>query len=162
MPSFGEGYRMPVPGLSHSETGGPHKDNYSGNKALVERLFNKVEDDAEKLCRVEEGYLEDAEVVLVAYGSSGRATRAAARMARNEGLKVGFSRLITLWPFPDAYIEGLAQKADKLLVCEGSMGKLSREVERAVGAESDVLLLSKPGVEIHTPSEILNMIKKVA
>jgi len=162
MPSFGDGYRIPVPGLSHSETGGPHKDNYQGNKALVERLYNKVEDDAETIRRVEEGYLDDADIILLAYGSSARATRAATRMARATGLKVGFSRLITLWPFPDEYIKKLARQAGKLLVCEGSMGKLSREVERAAGGDAEVLLFAKPGVEIHTPSEILNMVEKVA
>lgn len=162
MPAFGDGYRLPVPGLSHSETGGPHKDNYAGNKALVERLYNKVEKDADKLCRVEEGYLEDADIILVAYGSHARATRAAARRAREAGMKVGFSRLITLWPFPDNYIKRLAAQASKLVVCEGSMGKLSREVERASGGKTEVVLHSKPGVEIHNPTEILDFLKKVA
>jgi len=161
MPSFGDGYRMPVPGLSHSETGGPYRDGYQGHKRLVERLYNKVEADADRLCRAEEGFLEEADLVLVAYGSTARATRAAARMARGAGLKVGFVRLITLWPFPDTYIEKFARQASKLLVCEMSMGKLSREVERAAGREAEVLLFSKPGLEIHTPTEILDLVKKV-
>ena len=160
MPSFGDGYRMPVPGLSHSETGGPHRDGYEGHKRLVERLYNKVEADAERLCRVEEGFLEEADLVLVAYGSTARAARAAARMARAVGLRVGFVRLITLWPFPDTYVKSLARQARKLLVCEMSMGKLSREVERAAGGDAEVLLFSKPGVEIHTPAEIVESVKK--
>ena len=161
MPSFGDGYRMPVPGLSHSETGGPYRDGYQEHKRLVERLYNKVEADAERLCRVEEGFLQEADLVFVAYGSTARVTRAAARMARGAGLKVGFVRLITLWPFPDTYVKRLARQANKLLVCEMSMGKLSREVERAAGGDAEVLLFSKPGLEIHTPAEILDLVKKV-
>jgi 2-oxoglutarate ferredoxin oxidoreductase subunit alpha len=162
MPRLGDGYHMPVPGLSHSETGGPHKDNYAGNKAMVDRLYNKVEQDADKLCRVQEGNLDDAEVVLIGYGSAARATRAATRLARQAGMNVGFSRLVTLWPFPDRYINNLAKQTRKLLVCEGSMGKLSREVERAARGQADVILFSKPGVEVHTPTEILDRLKKVA
>jgi len=161
MPSFGESYRMPVPGLSHSETGGPLRDGYQGHKRLVERLSNKVEADAERLCRVQEGFLEDADLVLVAFGSVARAAQAAARRARQAGFRVGFSRLISLWPFPDAYVKSLARHAGKLLVCEMNMGKLSREVERAGGGKAEVLLFSKPGVEVHTPTEILELVKKV-
>jgi 2-oxoglutarate ferredoxin oxidoreductase subunit alpha len=77
-------------------------------------------------------------------------------------MNVGFSRLVTLWPFPDRYINNLAKQTRKLLVCEGSMGKLSREVERAARGQADVILFSKPGVEVHTPTEILDRLKKVA
>jgi len=161
MPSLGDGYRMPVPGLTHSETGGPHRDNYEGHKKLVERLYNKVEADADRLCRAEDGCLDGADLVLVSYGSAARAAREAARMAREAGIKVGCSRLVTLWPFPDAYFKRLARRASKLLVCEMSMGKLSREVERAAGGEAEVLLFSKPGVELHSPTEILEIARKV-
>ena len=80
-------------------------------------------------------------------------------MAREQGLKVGYSRLITLWPFPDTYVHQVASSTKTILVCEMSEGKLSREVERAVHGKAEVALHSKPGVELHSPYEILEKIK---
>ena len=159
MPAFGDGYRLPVIGISHSETGGPHQNGYKGHKQLLDRLYYKVENHADKLARHEDLFLEDARVVVMGYGSVARAARSAARMAREQGLKVGYSRLITLWPFPDTYVHQVASSTKTILVCEMSEGKLSREVERAVHGKAEVALHSKPGVELHSPYEILEKIK---
>lgn len=160
MPSFGDGYHMPVIGISHSETGGPHRDGYKGHKRLVDRLYHKVEDHADRLARHEDLFLDDAEVVLMGYGSVARACRSAAKMAREKGMKVGYSRLITLWPFPDSYVRRVAGNTKVILVCEMSEGKLSREVERAAHGKADIALHSKPGVELHSPYEILDEVKR--
>ena len=161
MPAFGEGYRMPVSGLTHTETGSP-STSYEVQKALVERLCNKVEKKVEDLTRVETEFMEDAEIVVVSYGSTARSARQAVISARKEGIKAGYLRLITLWPFPDSYLKRIADKIPKgIIVPEMNVGKMVREVERSVGTHVEVLSLPKPGVELHRPSEIYNLIRKV-
>jgi len=161
MPAFGEGYRMPVSGLTHTETGSP-STSYEVQKALVERLCNKVEKKVEDLTRVETEFMEDAEIVVVSYGSTARSAKRAVIEARKEGIKAGYLRLITLWPFPDSYLKRIADKIPKgIIVPEMNVGKMVREVERSVGTQVEVLSLPKPGVELHRPSEIYNLIRKV-
>lgn len=161
MPAFGEGYRMPVSGLTHTETGSP-STSYEVQKALVERLCNKVEKKVEDLTRVETEFMEDAEIVVVSYGSTARSARRAVIEARKEGVKAGYVRLITLWPFPDSYLKRVVGEGAKaVIVPEMNVGKMVREVERSVGGKAEVLSFPKPGVELHRPSEIYNLIGKV-
>lgn len=153
MAHFGEGYHMPVPGLTHDERGRPSA-SYEVHSAMVRRLVNKVENRAEELARYEALYLDDAETVVISYGSVARSAERAVRDLRERGVKAGFLRLITLWPFPDALIRQAVGVARRVVVAEMSMGKLVREVERALAGAAEVALFSKPGVSLHTPREI--------
>lgn len=160
MPAFGQGYRLAVSSFARTADGSPSQA-YDMQKQIVERLWNKVEANAEKLTRVEDGYLEDAEVLVIGFGSVARSVKAAVRQAREEGLKVGFSRLIGIWPFPDGYIARVGGRMKKVIVAEMNMGKVYREVQRCLGRDSEVILFSKPGVAMHTPGEIVDLIRKV-
>ena len=160
MPSFGDGYRLAVSSFARTADGSPSQA-YEVQRDIVNRLWNKVEANAEKLTRVEDGYLEDAELLVVGFGSVARSVKAAARQARAEGLKVGFSRLIGIWPFPDSYVARVGQRVKKVIVAEMNMGKVCREVQRCLGRDVEVILSSKPGVAMHTPMEILDEIRKV-
>jgi len=160
MPAFGEGYRMPVSGLTHTEAGTPSAD-YAVQNAMVTRLWNKVEKKVEQLTKVESAYLEDAKVVVLAYGSVARPVKSAVLQARKDGLKVGYLRLITLWPFPDRVIKDVVMKQPKALIFpEMNMGKMIREVERAAGGKTEIIPFSKPGVELHKPGEIYSLIRR--
>lgn len=159
LPAFGQGYHMAVSSFARTDEGAPSQA-YADQKRIVERLWNKVEANADKLTRVEDGFIEDAEVLVVGFGSVGRSVKAAARQARAEGLKVGFSRLIGIWPFPDAYFARVGKNIKKIIVSEMNMGRVSREVQRCVGTDTEVILHSKPGVAMHTPVEILDEIRK--
>jgi 2-oxoglutarate/2-oxoacid ferredoxin oxidoreductase subunit alpha len=160
LPAFGQGYRMAVNSFARTVDGSPSQA-YDIQKEIVERLWNKVEGNADRLTKVEDGYLEDAEVLVIGFGSVGRSVKAAVRQARAEGLKVGFSRLITIWPFPDNYIARVGGNVKKVIVAEMNMGKVVREVQRCLGRDKDVILHSKPGVAMHTPAEILDLVRKV-
>ncbi len=161
MPAFGEGYRMPVSGLTHTETGSPSTE-YQVQKTMVSRLWNKVEKKAKQLSKIESAYLEDAQVVVLSYGSVARSVKSAVLEARGRGLKVGYLRLITIWPFPDIVIKDIAKKKPKAIIFpEMNMGKMVREAERAVGGMADVISLPKPGVELHKPREIYDLIRRV-
>jgi len=160
MAHFGEGYRMPVPGLTHDESGRPSA-KYEVQAAMVHRLVDKVESHADELARYEALFLDDAEVVVIAYGSVARSAERAVRDLRGKGVKAGSLRLITLWPFPDALIQRAVGNAGQVVVAEMSVGKLVREVERALAGKAPVSLISKPGISLHTPREIMSFVREV-
>jgi 2-oxoglutarate ferredoxin oxidoreductase subunit alpha len=159
MAHFGEGYRMPVPGLTHDEYGRPSA-SYNVHSAMVQRLVNKVETAAEQLTRYESLFLDDAEIVLIAYGSVARSAKRAVTLLREQGVKAGLLRLISLWPFPDALLRRATGKARRALVIEMSVGKLVREVERALAGSVPTSLLSKPGISLPTPQEIISFVRE--
>jgi 2-oxoglutarate ferredoxin oxidoreductase subunit alpha len=128
MAHAGEGYRVHVTGLTHTEKGYPSNSAAEHNR-LVRRLAQKVLSREPELRMLERRFLEDAKVVVVAYGGTARSVGRAVRMAREQGVKAGMLRLITLWPFPESEIVALSKHA-ALVVAEGNLGQMAREVER--------------------------------
>jgi 2-oxoglutarate ferredoxin oxidoreductase subunit alpha len=102
--------------------------------------------------------LDDAEIIIVAYGSTARSAKRAVLRAREEGIKAGMFRIRTLWPFPEKEMEKIAQKAKKLIVPEMSLGQLIWPVER-YGMKKAVGITSLTGRPV-TPGEILEEMKK--
>ncbi|EJO22269.1 2-oxoglutarate ferredoxin oxidoreductase subunit alpha [Selenomonas sp. FOBRC6] len=127
---FGDGYRIHVTGLLHDETGFP-----SGSPVVTEtmlhRLHEKINRVGEEIIHTEEYFMEDAEFAVVSYGGTARTAYEAVREARAEGIRVGFLRLKTIWPFADAAIGRLADRVKKILVAELNYGQLVGEVTRA-------------------------------
>ncbi|HWJ04048.1 MAG TPA: 2-oxoacid:acceptor oxidoreductase subunit alpha, partial [Verrucomicrobiae bacterium] len=157
MANFGEGYRYHVTGLTHGENGLPTGKPEVAGRAL-DRLMHKFDPYLNRIQLLEEVYLEDAELVVVAYGCTARPAREAIDLARQEGLKVGLFRPITIWPFPYKQIE----KYDrcKFLVAEMNSGQLVGEVERVFGYRN-VARLNRIDSELITPEEILAKIREV-
>jgi len=161
MACFGEGYHFHATGLTHDEHGYPKTQSSEVQTRLVRRLCEKVSKNADKIVRVEEVMLDDADVVVVAYGIVARSALSAVRKAREAGIKAGLLRLITLWPFPEEHVAKAAEKAEKIVVPEMNCGQITREVER-VAKTTPVAFLSKLGEEPHTPMEILELIRRNA
>jgi len=159
MACFGEGYSFHATGLTHDEHGYPQTSSSEAQQKLVKRLCDKIRKNADKIIRVEEVMLDDADVVVVAYGIVARAALSAVRKARENGIKAGLLRPITLWPFPESYVAKIAKQAKAIVVPEMNCGQLVREVERAA-KETPVAFLSKLGEEPHTPMEILEAIRR--
>jgi 2-oxoglutarate ferredoxin oxidoreductase subunit alpha len=160
MPSFGDGYALPVSSFARTETGRPITD-FKNQDRLVQRLWNKIEKHADAIAKVETEGLDDAQVAVVSYGSVARATEEAVRNLRRQGKPVASVRLITLWPFPDERIRNMAKLVKAILVPEMNMGKMVREVERVAGKYSEVSSLPKPGVDMHTPAEIQQAVARI-
>lgn len=160
MAGFGDGYRYHVTGLVHDETGFP-TNSHDVAQTLITRLMDKIEKNVDDIVTYEEFMLEDAELVVVAYGGNARAVKASVRKAREEGLKVGMFRPITIWPFPEKQIIELAKKVDNILVSELNYGQISQEVERIVKSDAKVSHIGKINGEILTPDEMLAKIKEV-
>ena len=158
MACFGEGYHFHATGLTHDENGYPRTSSSQAQSELVNRLCQKIQNNANKIIRTEEIMLDDAEVAVVAYGIVARAALSAVRKARENGIKAGLLRLITLWPFPDENVARVAEQVHGIVVPEMNCGQMVREVER-VAKETPVTFLSKLGEEPHTPMEILEGIR---
>jgi 2-oxoglutarate ferredoxin oxidoreductase subunit alpha len=159
MACFGEGYRFHATGLTHDEHGYPKTSSSEVQEQLVKRLCDKIRRNVDNIVKVEEVALDDAEVVVVAYGIVARAALSAVRKAREQGIKAGLLRLVTLWPFPEKHIVEAAKNAQKIVVPEMNCGQMVREVERSA-KETPVVFLSKLGEEPHTPEEILEAIRR--
>jgi 2-oxoglutarate ferredoxin oxidoreductase subunit alpha len=157
MATFGEGYRFYATGLTHDETGHPQTDSSDHHAKLVQRLCDKIRKNTGKITKVEQVFLEDADVCLVAYGSVARSALSAVVEGRARGAKIGLLRLVTLWPFPEEIVERVAEQVDRILVPEMNYGQLVREVERSAGRRK-VTFLPKLGDALHTPEEILTQV----
>ena len=158
MASYGEGERFHVTGLVHDETGFPSNDASVAEK-LLNRLMNKI--DIEDVSLYEEYELEDAEIAIVAYGSTARSAKSAVDMARKQGIKAGLFKPMTIWPFMDMKITELAKKVKNIIVVEMNFGQYFLEVDRIANKYSDVSKYGKNNGELITPDEILVKIKEV-
>lgn len=161
MASFGDGYRWHITGLTHNEWGFPTNCAPEIAKKSA-RLMDKVNAYRDDIVEYETESVEDAEIIVLAYGSVARTALSAVRQARKNGMKVGYFRPVTLWPFPDKEIEALAEKCASVLVPELNFGQMILEVERAVHGKADVVKMSLVNGELFQPSEILEKIEEVA
>lgn len=159
MAAFGSGYRWHVTGLIHDETGFP-KGTGAATKSAQDRLRTKLEDNLDDIVQVENYRMEDAEFAVVAFGGAARTAYEAIDMARAEGLKVGFVRPVTIWPFAEKQMKELAGKVKGILVHELNCGQYVLEVERAVAGKVPVTLYAKYDNESATPAQLLAEIKK--
>ncbi|MGD0028714.1 MAG: 2-oxoacid:acceptor oxidoreductase subunit alpha [Candidatus Bathyarchaeia archaeon] len=159
MACFGEGYHFHATGLTHNEQGYPQTSSSKVQSELVNRLVQKISQNADKIIKFERIMLEDADVVVVAYGIVARGALSAVRKARASGIKAGLLRLITLWPFPEKQVAEVAAYVKAFVMPEMNCGQLVREVERAA-KETPVFPLSKLGEDPHTPAEILEAIRR--
>ena len=157
---FGDGYRIHVTGLLHDETGFP-----SGSPAvteqLIHRLHEKINRVGEGIIHTEEHFMEDAEYAVVSYGGTARTAYKAVRAARADGIKVGFLRLKTIWPFADAAVGRLAARVRSILVAELNYGQLVGEVTRAAHG-TPVRPCLKYNMLDFTPQEITAAIRQMS
>lgn len=154
MANFGDGYRYHITGLTHDQMGFP-TSRLDEIKAGIERLFKKVTLALKDIQLYEHIMVDDAEVVIVAYGCVARSARKVVHDLRKEGKKVGMVRLITLWPFPRRALEAIPGKVKKIVVPEMNMGQIYREVLRVNAGRTKVVKVSRIDGELMTPREII-------
>ena len=108
----------------------------------------------------EEFMMEDAEYCVVAFGIASRVAKNAVVAARNEGIKVGLIRPITLWPFPKKALEAAADKVKGFISVELNMGQMIEDVKLYTGCKKPVALCNRCGGMIPSPDEVLDSIRK--
>lgn len=161
MADLGEGYRYNVTGLAHDETGFPTNDPKKID-ALIRRLNRKIDAHGKEIIEVATEYLEDAELAVVAYGSTARAARRAVLMAREAHIPAGLFRPVVLWPFPVQHIFKLAQRVSHIIVPEMNLGQIAHEVEHAAKGRTEVISITQVDGEPIPPQWILEKIKELA
>lgn len=157
---FGDGYRYHVTGLVHDTRGFPTQ-RADEIVPFMNRLFRKINQHFFDIQMVEEEYTEDAETLVIAYGSVSRSARRAVREARLRGIKCGLVRLVTLWPFPRQMVAPLLQRVRAVLVPELNMGQMSREVKRVNQGATRIETLNRMDGNLITPGEILTRVMKL-
>lgn len=112
--------------------------NYGGVISWHEALLKKYKQVEENEIRYETQYADDADLLLVAYGSTARTCLKAIEMARAEGMKVGLFRPVTLWPYPEEALREIGTKAKQILCVEDSNGQMKEDVDLAIRAQVPV------------------------
>lgn len=115
----------------------------------------------EKEIRYEAHGLEDAEIVVVSYGTTSRIVESAVKTLRAQGIKAGVIRPITLWPFPTAAIAQAAKGVKAVLSVEMSMGQMVEDVKIAVNGQAPVYFYGRTGGIIPTPAEVVAEAEKI-
>ncbi len=160
MSVFGDGYRYHVTGLVHDVRGFP-TERADEITAFMSRIFRKITQHLLDIQQIEEEMTEDAEVLVIAYGSVSRSARRAVREARERGVKAGLIQLVTLWPFPRQAVEPVLRRARVALVPELNMGQISREVKRISRGATRIETLNRIDGNLITPGEILTRLVRM-
>jgi 2-oxoglutarate/2-oxoacid ferredoxin oxidoreductase subunit alpha len=126
----------------------------------VKKLLDKYAEIERCEVRFDSLYLEDAEIVIVAYGSSGRAAMSAVKQARAQGIKAGLLRPLTLYPFPSEVLGDLSRRVKTFLVAEMSAGQMIEDVRLALPGQPVELVGRYGGVPL-TVDDILTAVSKL-
>ncbi len=161
MMPIGEGYNIHSTGLTHDERGYPVMSPQAQDK-IVHRLVDKINNNADDIIMIEEEETENADVIVMAYGITSRVTMPAIFEARKKGLKVGFIKLITAWPFPEKRVKQLANKVKAFVMPEINLGQVVLELERLVAGKADVYHVPHAGGWVHDPADIYKVIEEAA
>jgi len=136
--------------------------NAAAQEWNLNRLVNKIRDHRDDIIQTEEKDIKDADIVVVSYGISARTSLWPVTMAQQEGLRVGFLRLITVWPFPEERIRELSKQVRAFVVPEINMGQMVREVERCTAGRAGVYPVNRPGGDMLEAEQVLKVIRKAA
>ena len=158
MARAGQGYRFHMTGLTHNEKGYPDM-SVAAQAKLMARLTDKIKTNADALQDVVADGVDGADVVVVCYGITSRVALPAIGACRADGVKVGWLRLRTVWPFPERLIRDLATRVKAFVVPELNLGQMVREVERCAGAARAVSVPHAGGT-VHDPAVIERAIRE--
>lgn len=153
--AYGSPYIFHLTSSMHGPDG--YSNNDPANAAWrVAQLHGKIERYRDEIVLTQSFEAEEAEVLLITFGATTRAARAAAKQARARGIKAGVLQLITLWPFPDKEVAALGERANTIIVPEMNYaGQVAGEVQRVLGPAKDLRRVNKYNGEVLTPAEIL-------
>jgi 2-oxoglutarate ferredoxin oxidoreductase subunit alpha len=160
MPLPGDGYRTHTTGLTHLETGFPTQVPADVNR-VTSRLLDKIENHRDAIEQYELTHCDDAEILVVAFGITARASERAVNVARESGIRVGLMRPVTLWPFPEKKLKELAGQVSHVLVPEMNAGQLILEIERLCPDAVSVSGINRFDGEPINPQEVLEKIKEI-
>ena len=160
MAPLGKGYNVLYSINPHNEYGSIKWEPETFERQY-ERITQKILMNLDDIVTTDEYQTEDADLILIAYGSESRPCKDAVDLARAQAKKVGLLKLNTVWPVPEKQILAVARKASKILAVEINIGKYAGEIERIAGCYSEVIRVTKNLGAIHTSGEIYAAIQAV-
>jgi 2-oxoglutarate ferredoxin oxidoreductase subunit alpha len=160
MSDFGGVHRYNVTGLVHDMWGFP--SNKPGViHGLRHHLVDKIEGQVHEITRAKEYYLDDAECIMISYGSSARSALHVVQGQRKRGYRMGLLELQSLWPFPEELVRNRCEKAKYVIVVEMNMGQILQEVKKAVGDPERVFLANRVDGALTTPTDLRNILRLI-
>ncbi len=158
MSDFGGVHRYNVTGLVHDMWGFPSTDPQVVH-GLLRHLVDKIENRASIIARIKEYQLEDAEIVMVSYGSSARSALHVVEERRQRGERLGLLELQTLWPFPHELVRRKCADAKAVVVVEMNMGQIMQAVKLSLPQPERVFLANRIDGNFITPGDIMNILR---
>lgn len=156
---FGEGYRYNITGLFHDEFGFPSNSTDVAGKQL-NRIMAKIDNNLDDILIYEEYKLEDAQIMVVAFGGIARSAKDAVDELRAEGIKAGLFIPKTVWPFPEAKVAELSKNVESIVVAEMNLGQMILEVQRVADDKNKVSGVLKANGDVIYPNEIVMKCKE--
>ncbi len=160
MSDFGGVHRYNVTGLYHDMWGFPSADPKVVH-GLIRHLVDKIENRANLLARYKEYYLDDADIILVSYGSSARSALHMVKDRRKRGERLGLLELQTLWPFPREVVREKCADVEAVVVVEMNMGQVMQEVKKVVDEPGRVFLANRIDGVFITDADIRNILRLI-
>jgi 2-oxoglutarate ferredoxin oxidoreductase subunit alpha len=160
MSDFGAVHRYNVTGLIHDMWGFPSSEPRVVH-GLLRHLVDKIENHKNQLARFKEYYIEDAEHLLISYGSAARSALHVVENRRLRGEQLGLLELQTLWPFPDDIVREKCAGAKSVIVVELNMGQVLQGVKLAVDQPEKVFLANRIDGVFITPTDIMNILRLI-
>jgi len=160
MSDFGDVHSYNVTGLFHDMWGFPSNNPKVVNE-LLHHLVDKIENNVHAITRFKEHYLEDADYIMISYGSSARSAIHLAKNRRNRGEKIGVLELQSIWPFPAALVREKCAGAKAVIVVEMNMGQVLAQVKSAVDKPENVFLTNRIDGKLITPSDIKQLLRVI-
>jgi len=160
MSDFGGVHRYNVTGLFHDMWGFP-STNPEVVHGLLRHLVDKIQNNVNQIARYKEYHLEDAECILISYGSAARSARHVVENRRPRGERLGLLELQTLWPFPADLIRTKCAHAKYVVVVEMNMGQILQAVKMALDEPEKVFLANRIDGEFITDADIRNVLRLI-
>jgi 2-oxoglutarate ferredoxin oxidoreductase subunit alpha len=158
MAMAGDGFHVNVDSLTHDERGYPSLDN-SVSERMLDHLTGKILNHADEIVETEDYRTDDAELIIIAYGSTSRSALRVVKEARQKEKKVGLVRLITPWPFPSKKIEALGEQVRAMIVPEINYGQIEHVVREF--ASCPVIGVHHPAGALIPPQKIDSALEKL-
>ena len=160
MSDFGGVHRYNVTGLFHDMWGFPSEDPQVVHE-LLRHLVDKIENHTNEIMRYKEYYVEDAETLLISYGSSARSALHLVADRRQRGERIGLLELQTLWPFPSTLVREKCKRAQYVIVVEMNMGQVLQSVRMSLERPERVFLANRVDGTLITPIDIRNVLRLI-
>lgn len=159
MPAYGGKYLIRHNASTHDETG--FASNVPSNAGkFVRHYTEKISAHKDEICMTERICLDDADYAIISFGGSVRSALAAMHLLRNEGIKAGVLKVVTVWPFPDEEVSTLLGQVKTCVIPELNLGQMIGEVKRCNSAGIPIIGVNRVDGNIIHPEEIVTAVKE--